>query len=395
MYCNTAAPDWKDFRAKYNREYFERAENKDDGETLYVDTRWVVLYANEDQKIPIERIQDCLKMLNMIFSGKNTDELAKVPDTKYNPWKDRVGNPNIQFLPLDESTLQVEYKSVSGNLDGKAPVDDASKKGGVVDGVLNIYLGSSGKSSILGQAQLSHNIVYALYSAIGGYTKKGTLPGYDLGKTVAHEVGHALSLVHTFSDTSCDGFSPYTDVPETIRPNFNTELFELAPGVWDQRGDNRYNDRLNGTQVSCLHTEPDPSNAPNDMGINIMDYGDDEVSIIFSQNQALMMREYLKSSDNTTLQLKSADDQSISAGGSSGSGADNTTSSGTSSGSGGGTELSSTSTTNGINIAVIVVVSVFGVLVFVLIVWIMYRFYPRSSASHTRKKLSSQYLTYY
>lgn len=391
-YCNTRSPDWGTFRAKFNKEFFEKAEAADSGETLYIDTRWVVLYANEEQKIPADRVQNCLKMLNLIFGGQNTEELAKVPNTTRNPWQPRVGNPNIQFLPLDESTLNVEYQSISGTLSGSVPVDDAANQGGRVNGVLNIYIGSSGHGSILGQAELGSNIVYALYSAVGGYDIKGTLPGYDLGKTVAHEVGHALDLVHTFTDTACDGYSPYLDVPESVRPNFTTELFEVSPGVWDQKDDNRYKDRANGTQLSCLHVEPDPNTAPNDMGINIMDYGDDVVSIIFSQNQALMMRNYLQSDDNSTIELKSADAISLSAGGTSEPAAGGDDGEG---GSGsavvGGETSGDNDTSSGLSTAVIIVIAVFAALALILFLWFMVR-YMRTSKGHAKQ--SSSYLTY-
>ncbi len=313
-FCGSNHPDWKAYKRKYNEEFFAKAADSDSGETYYVDTRWVVLYASQDQKIPVERVRDCLRMVNMVFGGTNEEDLAKVPNTQYNPWAPVVGNPRIQFLPLDADDLTVEYKQISGTLNSSTPVTDAASRAGVTDGVLNVYIGSSGSGSILGQAQLSSNIVFGLYSAIGGYTVPGTLVGYQMGKTIAHEIAHALSVVHVFTDTKCDGFSPFNDVPESITPNYNQQLVSIN-GTWDLIGDNRYRDRLNGTSISCLNFQADPANSPNDQSCNIMDYGDDEVSIMFSKDQATIMRTYLAGSDNSTLTLKSATDASISGGG--------------------------------------------------------------------------------
>jgi preprotein translocase subunit SecG len=392
VYCNTPSPDWKEFRSKYNARFWTEAQAKDSGDTLYIDTRWVVLHSSGEQKIPIERVQNCHKMLNLIFRGENTEELAKVPKTARNPWKPRIGVPNIQFLPLDSSTLNVEYRQTSSNLSGSTPVSDAAGRGDRVNGVLNLYVGSSGHGTILGQAELNSNIVYGLYSAIGGYDVRGTLSGYDMGKTMAHEVGHALGLVHTFSDSKCDGFSPYTDVPESTAPNFTTELFEVSPGVWDQKDDNRYKDRLEGTQISCLHAESDPDSAPNDMGINIMDYGDDEVSIAFTKNQSLMMRTYLQSADNTTLELKSANATSSSSGGSNGGAVSEGDGSAVVAEQSGGSD-------SGLSTTVIVVISVFSGLALILLLWIAARYYSsgkRVAAHHDKDhtKNAGSYVAY-
>lgn len=310
-YCNTLQPSKHDLRTVYNEEFFRNAEAKDSGETLYVQVRWVVLYQNDQQKIDIRRIQDCHKALNMIYAGENVSELEMVPNTTNNPWKPLIGNPNIQFLPLDSTKVTAEYIATSSTLDGTSPVTDAAARGKRVNGVLNIYVGNSGSGGILGQAELSNNVVYVLYSSVGGFEVRGSLDGYDLGKTLAHEVGHALSLPHVFSDDVCDGDKPYPDIPESIRPNFTTELTQTSNGAWEQINDNRDRDRKNNfaTNSSCLKYESKngTQTAPNDMGINIMDYGKDSVSIMFSKSQATMMRAFLTSEQNTMLALKTAD----------------------------------------------------------------------------------------
>jgi len=305
-----AVHDWPVYFEKYTPEYIANARQNRTDEMLYIDTRWVVMYSNDEEKVSVERVQDCLRMLNLFYSGKNVEELAQVPDSQFCPWKSRVGVPNIQFLPLDASTLQVEYLKTSSLIDGSSPVDDAASRAGRVNGVLNIYIGNCGSGGILGQAELNSNIVFGMYATVGGYTEKGTLSRYDLGKTFAHEVGHALGLVHTFADSQCDGRKPYSDIPEQIHPNFNAFLVEISPGVWDQQNDNRYVDRQNGVSThSCLSVDT----STNEMAINVMDYNDDYCSSIVSEDQVLIMREYLQSSSNTTLELKSADSVSRSA----------------------------------------------------------------------------------
>jgi hypothetical protein len=265
-----------------------------------------VLYNDNKQKLGLEYIQAGHAALNDAFSNKNEAELSKVPDTGRYPWKDLVGNANIQFLPLDPSKLAVEYLHIPDkSLDNSSPVEDAANRAGIKDGIMNIYLGNS-TQRILGQAELGSNIVFALYAAIGNATLPGELNGYHLSKTLVHEIGHALSLPHTFSDDSCDHQKVFPDVPEQVNPNFQTQLLQNDDGDWYCTGDNRFEDRIEYKGKSCLNIQDDQNTAPNEMGINYMDYGADEVSIIFTKSQALMMRSFLKSEENTKLTLLSA-----------------------------------------------------------------------------------------
>lgn len=383
MYCNTSH-DWPTYRAKYTPDVLRSLGNQDSGQTLYVDTRWVVLYGSEEEKVPVARVQDCLRTLNLVYSGQNDSDLSKVPVNAPTPWAAVLGNPRMQFLPLDASTLKVEYRAVNAALDSNSPVLDAATQGGRVPGVLNIYIGSSGKGSILGQAEIGSNIVYAMYATIGGYQVPGTLPSYDQGKTVVHEVGHALGLVHTFSDSVCDHASPYTDVPEQIRPNFDTALSESTPGVWVQTGDNRYKDRQNGTALSCLHIQAQPNTAPNEMGVNFMDYGDDRVSLMFSANQVNMMRDYLQSAENTTLTLKAATDTSMSAGGT-GAAATAVVTSPVSLG-------AATSTDDGLSTTAIVLIAVFGGLAVLLLIWFVVHRMRRPQLPATVKRAEAYHV---
>ena len=301
-YCSTASPNLNEFRKKYTNEFLAKAHTDDNNDTLYISTRYVVIYNDDAQKLDLKRIQAGHQVLNKAFSKSNTEELDKVPDTKYYPWRPLIGDPNIQFLPINSSKLEVEYVYTSKKyLHSKTPLEDAASVAGVEDGVMNIYIGNCSDET-LGQAILKSNTVFVLYSSIGGPDLTGLLPEYNLSKTLIHEVGHALSLPHTFSDDACDHTKVFQDVPEQVSPNYLTELFN-NDGEWDCIGDNRHNDRVNKTNTSCLSIQTDPDASPNEMGINYMDYGIDHVSIMFTKHQSTMMRTFLKSTENTSLKF--------------------------------------------------------------------------------------------
>lgn len=278
------------------------AAREDTGETLYLKARWVCLYASDEQKVDLDRVQDCHRTLNLVYAGGNTDEWAKVPDNDRYPFRRLATAMNIQFLPLDASQVTVEYLPINAtSLDGTNPVDDAASRAGITPGVMNFYIGACDQG-ILGQAQLESNICFGQYSATGGFRHPGTYSPYHLGKTWPHETGHALSLFHTFADDVCDRHGVYPDVPEQVAPNFEA-AWDAIDGL---AGDNRDKDRRTGSSLSCLSTEPTPDTAPNEMSCNIMDYGNDLVSVMFTPSQVSQARRYLLSAANTTLTLQPA-----------------------------------------------------------------------------------------
>lgn len=309
--CRTPNPDWEVYRSTYTREFFLNAVNADNGQTIYVDIKYSVLFSNDEEFVSEERIKDMHRVLTECFTMSNTAEISQIPQNTRYPYRNQVGNPNIKFLPEDADKVTVQYYRVSGSLDSSAPVTHAAEAVAPESNVLNIYVANSGNGSILGQAELSSNIVYVLYKAAGGRTHRGTLALYDHGKTAVHEVGHSFSLVHPFTDSSCNGTGPYPDIPEQIKPNYKAVTF-VNGGEWDTRDDNRYKDRAFNTSLSCLGIAQPNFPDQNEFPQCIMDYGYDSESRAFTAAQVTMMRSYLLGSGNTTIDMKSAGDESYS-----------------------------------------------------------------------------------
>jgi len=273
-------------------------------DTLYIMTRYVVLWHTSDQRISTERVQANHTALNLAFSHTNDADNAKIPDTEHYPWASLVGTPNVQFLPIDSSQVQPSYLQVNNT--SFSGVTQASQAGGVVNGLLNIYIGPS-NGSLLGQAGgLGSNILFVDFETVGYGDHPGTLANYIQGKALVHEVGHCLSLPHTFADVTCDEDPVYPDVPIQINPNFFTVLFETSPGTWDCKNDNRYLDRIDDQGRSCFSEFP--SDVRNEMGVNFMDYGNDGAAILFTASQTEMMRSFAVSPGNTSMTIYATSD---------------------------------------------------------------------------------------
>jgi len=294
-YCRTEeVKDVAAFKAEHDDGWYRKAEAADPGGVLYVPVRYINLVSPGRQPVPLARVQENHRMLNVAYAARNSGELGKLPDTAKQPWRRHVGNPNVQFLPTDHRRATVEVVHISRELSGDSPVSDAASLRPPQPGVLNIYVGhAGGKTAVLGQARLYGNVVYVLDDTVGGANLRGRLPGYDMGKTLIHEVCHAIGgAPHTFTDSRCDGVSVFPDVPEQIAPNYHGRLVPLpGGGGYKTEGDNR----TRAPEKSCLrwHTERAAAGAvvTDENVANYMDYGDDEVSNHFTKSQATMIRQ--------------------------------------------------------------------------------------------------------
>lgn len=288
MYCETERPrDMVEYKSKLRAFQSRQSERVDS--TLQIQVRYVVLWSNSSNKLDQRFIRANHKTLNDAFNNLNTKELARIPD-KAPHWlfKQFIGNPNIQFLPLKEQEVKVVYVKISRLISSSSPVNDAASLGGVQKGVLNVYIGES-QGGILGQASINGNIAYVNTKAVGGVLTAGQIP-YHLGKTLVHEVGHVFGLWHTFHDDECDHIG-ITEI-EQKAPNYRAQLVH-ENGQWITKNDNRYQDFYLGTKTSCLFIQPDRNSSLFENPTNYMDYAIDEVACMFSKIQSVAMRDNL------------------------------------------------------------------------------------------------------
>lgn len=291
--CGHTHDDFIAFRRDHDEKFFQNAEAADDGRVLYVKPVYYSLYFDEDDKVDEDRVRDNHHTFNLIMSGQNTSELDLVPNDSLHPWKDVVGLPNIQMLPLDSSEVKVIYVKINTpSLSNTQPVADAASRVGVQEGLLNVYIGVN-SSNILGQAERPGNVVYVHKNAVGGFEIAGALAAYAKGKTFVHEFGHAAGLTHVFDDKACDNKRILPDIPEQIRPNYDAFLTTNSEGQRSQANDNRAKDRVANEGRSCIGRSSSPETDVNEMATSIMGYGNDDTVIMFTKSQVTVMRNQL------------------------------------------------------------------------------------------------------
>ncbi|MEZ5026083.1 MAG: T9SS type A sorting domain-containing protein [Chitinophagales bacterium] len=147
---------------------------------------------------------------------------------------------------------------------------------------------SGGLSGVLGYAQFpeasglgglsplpsvaNSDGVVASFDAFGSqnYAPSGTYNApYNLGRTMTHEVGHWLGLLHIWGDGDCSVDDYCADTPNAGQANFGCPTIN-----------------------SCTDPAPDP----NDMVQNYMDYSDDACMNIFTNDQKARIQTVLTSS---------------------------------------------------------------------------------------------------
>jgi hypothetical protein len=214
-----------------------------------------VVYNTAEQNISNEQVQSQIDVMNEDFDAKNGDY------NNYNAGYGSVkGDADIEFC-----LIQVVHKATNKTSFGTNDQVKNSKAGGsdAVDPMhaLNIWVCNLGHN-LLGyayypgvKAEKFGTVIH--YMAFGRGAGYNLFPAYNLGRTVTHELGHCLGLVHIWGDKVC-GSDLVDDTPLHDSPNFG------CPGP--------------GHLSTCTGT-------PLEMWMNYMDYTDDPCMYFFSDGQ--------------------------------------------------------------------------------------------------------------
>ncbi|HLP50948.1 MAG TPA: M43 family zinc metalloprotease [Chitinophagales bacterium] len=189
----------------------------------------------------------------------------------------KVGNCNLQFCLAkfdpdgNPTTGIIRHQMSNASWDDDNTIDNTLKPATIWDNkkYLNIWSvrmgGTLSSSGVLAYATLpffgsdDQDGIVSRHNAIG--TIGSLVANHNLGKTITHEIGHWLGLLHIWgNDDACGDAGDYVaDTPDQGDLNFGCPTFP---------------------HVSC-------NNGPDgDMFMNYMDYTDDACSYMFSKGQA-------------------------------------------------------------------------------------------------------------
>ncbi len=131
--------------------------------------------------------------------------------------------------------------------------------------ICNLGTGILGYTQMPGVGTASKDGCVINYMAVG---KTGATAPYNLGRTITHEVGHWLNLIHTWGDDYgyCYGTDYVADTPNEGNANYSNY------------------------PVSTVRTDSCSPNSPGFMWQNYMDYTDDAGMCLFTAGQVARMQ---------------------------------------------------------------------------------------------------------
>jgi hypothetical protein len=230
-----------------------------------------VLHRTDADDLSDEQVASQIEVLNEDFSADN-DDLKNVPPA----FTDLIGTPGLRFAlaTTDPSGAPTDGITRRRTTVATFAVDDSMKSaatGGAdpwdTTRYLNIWVCRLG-GGVLGYAQFpggppATDGVVTLTSAFGRGGSAGA--PFDLGRTTTHEVGHYLNLSHIWGEArvpTCEDSDFVDDTPNQWGPNFGKPTWPSS---------------------SC-------GNTPNgDLFMNYMDYVDDDMMVMFTDDQVTRM----------------------------------------------------------------------------------------------------------
>ncbi|MEX0812953.1 MAG: T9SS type A sorting domain-containing protein [Chitinophagales bacterium] len=276
-----------------------------------------ILYKNANENLHDSLIHNQIEMLNLSYRMRNSDTSNLRPE--FDTLKADVG---LEFFlakedPLGDSTNGIIRKStttqgffdIGGDLDLIKQSTEGGSDAWDTERYLNIWVGDLslfGQPGVLGfayppigAANWPPNsnapspefdgvvIHFEVFGVNNPFAVGGILSMADQGRTAVHEVGHYLGLRHIWGD----GGSPFFPGPPDC---------SVDDGIDDtpNAGNNSQQTGCDPNKNTCVDT---PYDYP-DLWENYMDYSEESCQVMFTNDQAAVMRSNLINYRNSLIQ---------------------------------------------------------------------------------------------
>lgn len=251
---------------QFTQNWIASNQHAKSGTVLQIPVVIHVVWNDPVENISDAQIQTQLDVLNDDFRKRNADTTF-IPGV----FQPLAADIEIEFVLAQRDTLGAPTTGINriqttidefGNFNPAAlqavpPWDTTA--------YLNIYICEiTNGGFILGYATRPGMPLGGFDGIVMDYRYFGTIgtvqPPYDLGRTLTHEVGHYLNLLHIWGDNGgCSDDDLVNDTPSQEFPNYG------------------------------CNTHPLNSCSSDDMFMNYMDYGDDPCLVMFTQGQKMRM----------------------------------------------------------------------------------------------------------
>ena len=228
--------DWSSIKQQVtNSLYIEQAKDHPDRK-FYIDIQFNILYNKPCQKLSRQHVEENLKVLNQHFNQQ----------------------ANIYFT----SSQPVKYSKIKQAFKAESVTNSIIRKYKTYTNKINVFVGplQSQDKHILGISHgIPSHVLFVNWKVFGGpLVSEDLKPNFNQGKTLVHEIGHALSLQHP-----------------------RETLFDIK----------EHNDLFDQKQINSRQFDIDHQH-------NIMNYDEDKKLLHFTEQQILQMRGYLMSKDH-------------------------------------------------------------------------------------------------
>lgn len=274
------------------------------------------------------QIQSNHSYLNDVFQDKHDTSL--LPNSVQYPHSSAKGNPQIAFIPANASDLTeiagyiIRLNNV-GNRELTSVAEckqEFTNQGHTIEaGVIYVYITNlvvEGYTLLGVSEDIPGAAISILYSTVGSPSNKGSLTGYDEGKTLVHEMGHCFGLYHPHGiDGASTCSEPYVDYihakypegPKQLLPTYYSDIYSLPNGKDNVNrdfhrlcnGDASYNNPGSTSLTNLYSCVPDicsNQEQPYELFTNFMQYSEDNSLFMFTGTNVNDMRNTIANNPN-------------------------------------------------------------------------------------------------